>query len=876
MTTQSVTVSPSHGADSPDSGLKGVELPSDEDMPGRNTPPKPVYMSSKLCPNHQYLVSPEIDDQDLKREPDCILYNASLMVDAIAEPDRWILLPHIPFVIGSEHYLPDQHLRFHYVYLVHPDSRKLRACIGVYEYDLLESSSSSSSSEPSSSLSWLVPSRLLQGAKTLNLDKAGYPLLFPFVTESFLYKAGIPDPDMTPATASAPASRLSLSVHSSVQDMSSSSSSMETESDDAKIRKEYRQSKSRRRSVLDSGAGSDLPWLQERYQNPYYEYVGLFDHQAKQQTANLFDIVRTALHSMSILVTEKELRELVANEITDRDFDRFRDGGNLLRTAIQEKLHDTTRELAQLDKDSGAAGPTSLALQERRTRLLHEKVMYMAQMKFLSVQQPPPSAVTTPTTATATSKDEFRDIIRNHPQYIPDPTMVVPILERKYEMKFIFLDGDRARAMPRSSKVASTSVHRSLAAESMFIDCEKSVSGNTALSTKVDPRRASLYKTYVLVERETAAAAAEPDSAAGLTHPASTGLASRRMRGARPNEPSLLPSYRVLFRLVSYKDKVLFSFEQLPYSLRTGIQDRCRQHSGGWFATIPDFHRLDHDSIEDPTTTTTDSAEQDGGGGKVAATHEPPETDTESRRQRAEMRRKRQEKVAASLPLMTSVQPQHAVLYVADFLPSPIPPGQLENELLWPDDPMQGLKYSAVMLYPDWRHRLSDSWQAPFFLDGHRWMSVEHYVQAMKYKQAHPEFYLQFTQESGSDLSKDPRLAKIAGESLRGLHKQKYIRPSHIPVSAGTTPVLVWGMEGALTGGGGGGTEAGMAKEVTLDDLRERALLAKFTQNKDLLDLLFRTLDACIYRYHSMLGEFEPDLELLMVRSHLFNKHIGV
>lgn len=857
---------------------------------------KPVYVSSKLRPNHQYLVSPQVDEQDLKREPECVLYEASLMVDAAHDPDKWILVPDVPMVLGSEHYLEDQHLRFHYVYLVHPETRKIRACIGLYEYDIR--SSKADAADAADANPWLVESKLLHGAKTLNLDKVGYPLLFPFVTESFLYKAGIPD--LAAAAVSLTPSSLRHASQegndaAALSESLSSTGSTETEADDARIRKEYRQSghaKSKNKRV----------WLQERYQNLHYEYAGLLDNDARQQTANLFDIVRTALRTVQIQVSEQDLRDLVARQVTDRDLDAFLDGGQTLRNAILEKLAETNRRLAATSSSS----PT-----EPKTRLLHEKVMYMAQLKYLSTTTPRHHHPTIQT------KDDFVEHIRRDPRYVPDPAMVVPILEREYEMKFIFLDGDRAASMPRSGKVASTSVYKSLAAESMFIDCEKSVRSpmarSSSLAPLVDSRRSQLYKTYLLVERETVQQEAGNAIEDALYSSEDAGLSSTRRRNgtaaatSTPKKGGLpeVPMYQHLFRLVSYKDRVLFTFDQLPYSLRKGIQARCRQHSAGLFSDFADFNRAsesdedDEDDDDDDDDNDDDDAnakdKQGDGGGTKTKTKKGGTKRVPPRRRRKEMRRKRQERIAASLPMMTTVQPDHAVLYVADFMPGQIPPGHFENEHVWSEDPMEGLKYSAVMLYPDWRHRLSDSWVAPFFLDGHRWLSVEHYVQAMKYKQSHPEFFLQFAQESDSDLSKDPRLAKIAGESVSGLYKKRYLRPSHIPLYDGnhpaSPPILVWNMEGGGSGDGGGSSgsgsgsgsgstgsspSSGLAKEVTLDDLRERALRAKFTQNQDLMDLLVQTFDACIHHFHSYLGEFEPDLELLMTRSHVLAKYVGI
>ena len=132
-------------------------------------------------------------------------------------------------------------------------------------------------------------------------------------------------------------------------------------------------------------------------------------------------------------------------------------------------------------------------------------------------------------------------------------------------------------------------------------------------------------------------------------------------------------------------------------------------------------------------------------------------------------------------------------------------------------------EFSSLAIIPQWRRKLSNAWEAPFVLDGHNWGTVEHYYQGSKFKKENPDFYIQFSLDSNSELSKNIDMAKAAGEKS-GKFKGKQIRPKSTTI------------------------DLDFFEERGPKELNE-ALYAKFSQNKDLGKLLNLTEQAKLQHY---------------------------
>ena len=164
-----------------------------------------------------------------------------------------------------------------------------------------------------------------------------------------------------------------------------------------------------------------------------------------------------------------------------------------------------------------------------------------------------------------------------------------------------------------------------------------------------------------------------------------------------------------------------------------------------------------------------------------------------------------------------------------------------------------------------WRRKISNEWNAPFTLDGHRWLSVEHYYQANKFFKKHPEFYLLFTMDANkkskyyepssilSRIAHDVELATYAGRKLGTTKidgKKVMLRPEEVVID----PDFFNGRHAKVL---------------------EDATFAKFTQNDDLANILLLTNNAKLINYHHT-KEPSVSVHLMRVRSKLRTKRGGV
>jgi len=255
------------------------------------------------------------------------------------------------------------------------------------------------------------------------------------------------------------------------------------------------------------------------------------------------------------------------------------------------------------------------------------------------------------------------------------------------------------------------------------------------------------------------------------------------------------------YRLIGYKHKLIFKFGEIPYDIKNMISEKCLERNAGAFFIIPDFQKF------------------------------------KGTRQKAALKPVDYEDLSEA-KLRGLYNDDVVFLFYSKSNDKPLP-GKGSGEKI-PSDRLK--EFTELATFPEWRKKLSNFWTAPFTLDNHHWASVEHYYQASKFKNENPHFYLSFSLDSGTDLSKDPQMAKAAG-GKSGKLNGKQLRPDEVKVDADFF---------------------GKRHKKEMYD----AQYAKFTQNEDLKKLLLATNEAKL-THHSRGAPPIVFEELMLIRDKI-------
>jgi len=268
------------------------------------------------------------------------------------------------------------------------------------------------------------------------------------------------------------------------------------------------------------------------------------------------------------------------------------------------------------------------------------------------------------------------------------------------------------------------------------------------------------------------------------------------------------PAYYILldytgvhYKLITYKHHRIFTFKEVPYGIKLDVAKNCLQGTSGPYKIIPQFKLFNDDlGIEEPLDLEVDVIKENEN---------------------------------------TLYDNMVVFQFYNKSNDKPLP-GKGSGEKI----PIERVKeFSQLADINEWRRKLDNEYVAPFELDGHKWKTVEHYYQANKFKNTNKDFYLYFSLDSGSKISGDVELARVAG-SKTGKHKGETLRSKDIKID----PAFYGGNE---------------------ETILENGIYAKFSQDKtDLKQALLQTKKAKLQHYKKGM---EPELanSLMLVRSRL-------
>lgn len=261
-------------------------------------------------------------------------------------------------------------------------------------------------------------------------------------------------------------------------------------------------------------------------------------------------------------------------------------------------------------------------------------------------------------------------------------------------------------------------------------------------------------------------------------------------------EGNFNPDYYVMvtysgnhYKLITYKDRGIFKFSEIPYAIKARIIKKCMERNAGSYYLIKDFRNM----------KTKLGLPADEGA--------PIDTDDDA----GDLY---DSEVVFMFHAKSACEPK-----AGKGSGEKIPTERLTEFTL--------LNKDKDKVCNNWRKKLDDSWITQFTVDNKRWASVEHYHLACQFKKGFPDFFNKFALTSESDISTDIEIAKAAA-SKSGLLNHKVLREKHVKPDDDYF-------------------------EVKLDSphevARRKALEAKFTQNLDLKKMLLETKNAKLMRF---------------------------
>ena len=242
------------------------------------------------------------------------------------------------------------------------------------------------------------------------------------------------------------------------------------------------------------------------------------------------------------------------------------------------------------------------------------------------------------------------------------------------------------------------------------------------------------------------------------------------------------------YKLITHNSKTTFTFKEIPNKLKNKIYDKCCENSRGPFGIIEDFQKM----------RTDDKSEELNDDEKID-----------------------------SIEINSDLFDEDVVFQYYEKSSNKPLPGKGPGEKISLNKVKDFSKLQSIL---NWRKQLSNQYEKEFELDEKKWLTIEHFMNANKYKN-NKDLYDNLSLTSGSEESRDIYKMK---EDVKKLTKDKDYDKRH-------------------------------------NDLLKRAIKAKFSQNEDLQDMLKETKTAKLVNYRFK-KEPVTSFELMKYRKTIINK----
>jgi predicted NAD-dependent protein-ADP-ribosyltransferase YbiA (DUF1768 family) len=691
-----------------------------------------------------------------------------------------------------------------------------------------------------------IPS-LLDDEDEINPEKAPPPLIYSFVTKSLIQKAVYipknledkPKPKLKPIekekTSSRPASAIAV-VSKSLASASAAvgSENEDTDSDDEFMKAAIRASlidqvpadvplkseipripvQTVEQFEADKGRykrNKDQPWIQSYYENNYFQTV-----RNPGGGDCFFYAICQAVRSIDsdTDISVIKLRRMLSAAVTENEYRVYRDIYDQISKEISDLNSKYQENMTQNDELKERLAGAKSILEKREIKALSTTLLSECEEIKLQVRDAKENLELVRFMKGVKSLSDMRSIILTSDYWVDE--WGISALEFLLNFKFIILS---QRDYNGNNRKPFTEIN--------VINCGLQSDKNT--------------KDAIVRTRDKMHAQGDAQGDALVVQPVETRETGEMAKSSSKEDYQFNPDFYIIFshtgmhyELVTYRNVAMFTFAEIPYCVKLQIATRCLQGKSlnGNYSHIPQFVLFMKDlGIESALS----AKELDASIADQTLSSNPHYSD--------------------------AVQLSHYE-NAADQLP-----GKAQGDSLSTKD--------AIGLFPlssggnkgdkNWRRKISNEWCEPFTLDGHRWLSVEHYYQANKFLKRFPEFYLLFTMDAHkkskyydetsilSRIAHDVNLATVAGKKIPKTKidgKMVTLRPEEVVIDSDFF----------------NGRHARVLEDGTM---------AKFSQNDNLAKILLMTNNAKLINYRHM-KEPTVSIHLMRVRSKLRTKKGGV